>query len=140
MIFLDTSLIYALADRHDEFHGVARHRFDLALRSRRPLVTHSYVLVETMALLQRRLSLQAALEFSRDAAVLEIEWVGANLHREALAALSDGATTSFVDGATTSFVDQVSFAVMRHRGITEALTLEPDFVAAGFQLFGATAS
>ena len=30
MIFLDTSLIYALADRHDEFHGVARHRFDLA--------------------------------------------------------------------------------------------------------------
>ena len=132
MIFLDTSLIYALADRHDEFHGVARHRFDLALRSRRPLVTHSYVLVETMAPLQRRLSLQAALEFSRDAAVLEIEWVGANLHREALAALSDG--------APTSFVDQVSFAVMRHRGITEALTLKPNFVAAGFQLFGATAS
>ena len=132
MIFVDTSLIYALADRHDEFHGVARHRFDLALRSRRPLVTHSYVLVETMALLQRRLSLQAALEFSRDAAELEIEWVGANLHREALAALSDG--------APTSFVDQVSFAVMRHRGITEALTLKPNFVAAGFQLFGATAS
>ena len=146
-----------------------------------------------MALLQPRLSLQAALEFSRDAAELEIECVGANLHREALAACGKthaafdrrsipaeplrfaafcvafrskytrySSLTRLVsraprpsrrsrefhhrllaalsDGATTSFVDQVSLAVMRHRGITEALTLEPDFVAAGFQLFGATAS
>ena len=43
-------------------------------------------------------------------------------------------------GARTSFVDQVSFAVMRRRGITEALALDADFVAAGFDLFGATAS
>lgn len=132
MIFLDTSLVYALADRRDEFHGIARTRFDLALRSRRPLVTHNYVLVESMALLQRRLDLQTALDFSRDAAALEIEWVGAPLHRQALAALAAG--------ATTSFVDQVSFAVMRRRGITEALTLDADFVAAGFDLFGATAT
>ena len=132
MIFLDTSLIYALADRRDEFHGVARVRFDLALQSRRPLLTHSYVLVESMALLQRRLDLQTALEFSRNTEALEIEWVGARLHRQALAALSAG--------ARTSFVDQVSFAVMRRRGITEALALDADFVAAGFDLFGATAS
>ena len=132
MIFLDTSLIYALADRRDEFHGIARIRFDLALRSRRPIVTHSYVLVESMALLQRRLDLRTALGFSRDAAAFDIEWVGPPLHRQALAALSAG--------ATTSFVDQVSFAVMRRRGITEALTLDADFVAAGFDLFGATPS
>ena len=132
MIFLDTSVIYALADRRDEFHGVARTRFDLALQSRRPLVTHSYVLVEAMALLQRRLDLRTALEFSRNAAAFEDEWVGAGLHRQALAALSAG--------AGTSFVDQVSFAVMRRRGITEALALDADFVAAGFSLFGATPS
>ncbi len=132
MIFLDTSLIYALADRRDEFHGVARTRFDLALRSRRPLVTHSYVLVEAVALLQRRLDLRTALEFSRNAAAFEIEWVDAGLHRQALAALAAG--------ARTSFVDQVSFAVMRRRGITEALALDADFVAAGFGFFGATPS
>jgi predicted nucleic acid-binding protein len=132
MIFLDTSLIYALADRRDEFHGIARARFDRALQSRRPLVTHSYVLVESMALLERRLDLRTALAFSEDAAALEIEWVGAGLHRQALAALAAG--------AATSFVDQVSFAVMRQRGITEALTLDADFVAAGFDLFGATPS
>ena len=132
MIFPDTSRIDALADRRDEFHGDARTRFDWALRSRRPRVTHSYVLVESRALLQRRLGLQTALEFSRDAGALEIEWVGARLHRQALAALSAG--------ARTRFVDQVSFAVMRRRGITEALTLDANFVAAGFDSFGASAS
>ena len=132
MIFLDTSLVYALADQRDQFHHVARDRFQMALQSRRPLVTHSYVLVESMALLQRRLGLQAALQFSRDAAAFEIEWVSATLHREAVDALTAG--------AGTSLVDQVSFAVMRRRGIGEALTLDTDFVTAGFRLFGSEAS
>lgn len=138
MIFLDTSLIYALADRRDEFHGVARTRFDRALVSRRPLVTHNYVLAESMALLERRLDLRTALEFSRNAHALEIAWVTAPLHREALAALAAGPGAGA--GAGASFVDQVSFAVMRRRGITEALALDADFVAAGFNLFGATAT
>lgn len=132
MIFLDTSLVYALADQRDQFHHVARHRFEIALRSRRPLVTHSYVLVESMALLQRRLGVPAALQFSRDAAAFDIEWVGAALHRDAVKALAAG--------AGTSLVDQVSFAVMRRRGIDEALTLDTDFVSAGFRLFGAETS
>jgi len=132
VIFLDTSLVYALADQRDQFHQVARGRFETALQSRRALVTHSYVLVESMALLQRRLGLQAALQFSRDASAFEIEWVSAALHREAVRALAAG--------AGTTLVDQVSFAVMRRRGIGEALTLDTDFVTAGFRLFGTDAS
>ncbi len=132
MIFLDTSLVYALADQRDPFHQVARGRFETALQSRRALVTHSYVLVESMALLQRRLGRQAALQFSRDSSAFEIEWVSAALHGEAVRALAAG--------AGTSLVDQVSFAVMRRRGIGEALTLDTDFVTAGFRLFGAHAS
>ena len=132
MIFLDTSFVYALADQRDEFHPLARRRFERALASRRPLVTHNYVLVESVALLQRRLSARAALEFSRDAAAFEIDWVDRAIHDEAMDALSRG--------AATSFVDQVSFAVMRRRGIRDALTLDADFVAAGFQTFGAEIS
>ncbi len=132
MIFLDTSLVYALADQRDQYHPVARRRFELALQSRRPLVTHSYVLLESMALAQRRLGLQAALRFSRDSRAFEIEWVSAALHREAVAALAAGA------GAT--LVDQVSFAVMRRRRIDEALTLDTGFVTAGFRSFAAEAS
>lgn len=128
MIFLDTSVIYALADRRDEFHQLARRRFDLALRARSPLVTHNYVLLESMALLHRRLGRQAALHLARDVAAFDIEWVGEALHQEATATLSAGA------GA--SLVDQVSFLVMRRRGIAEALAFDADFVAAGFRLFG----
>ena len=90
-----------------------------------------------MALLERRLDLRTALEFSRNAHALEIAWVTAPLHREALAALAGAGAGA---GAGASFVDQVSFAVMRRRGITEALALDADFVAAGFNLFGATAT
>ena len=129
MIFLDTSVIYALADRRDEFHQLARRRFDLALRSSFRLVTHNYVLVESMALLHRRLGREAALHLARDVAAFDIEWVGESLHQEATAALSAGA----------SLVDQVSFLVMRRRGIAEALAFDADFVAAGFQLFGTEA-
>jgi len=131
VIFLDTSVIYALADRGDEFHELARRRFDLALSSRFRLVTHNYVLVESMALLHRRLGRETALQLARDAAGFEVEWVGEALHQEATAALSAGA------GA--SLVDQVSFIVMRRRGIAEALAFDTDFVAAGFRLFGTEA-
>ena len=128
MIFLDTSVIYALADRRDEFHQLARRRFDLALRAGSRLVTHNYVLLESMALLHRRLGRQAALHLARDVAAFDVEWVGEALHQEATAALSAGA------GA--SLVDQVSFLVMRRRGIAEALAFDAEFVAAGFRLFG----
>ncbi len=55
MIFVDTSAIYALADRRDTNHLDAAHRFDTLLQSGRRPFTHSYVLVESMALLDRRL-------------------------------------------------------------------------------------
>ena len=132
MIFVDTSAVYALADRRDRNHQTALRRFDAALRSGRPLITHDYVLVESLAILQRRLGRRRALEFARDAARFEVEWVGEALYREALAALGEI--------PRVSLVDQVSFAVMRRRGIQEALAFDADFPAAGFRLFGAESS
>ncbi len=55
MIFVDTSAIFALADGIDARHDEATRAFDALLRTGRRLFTHSYVLVESMALLQRRL-------------------------------------------------------------------------------------
>ena len=72
MIFLDTSFIYALADRRDRYHEAARRRFALALASGRRIVTHSYVISESVALLERRLGRRVALDFARDAARFEI--------------------------------------------------------------------
>ena len=64
MIFVDTSAIFALADELDIHHQEAKRLFDALLRTERRRVTHSYVLIESMALLQRRLGREQAMEFA----------------------------------------------------------------------------
>ena len=129
MIFLDTSAIYALADRGDSQHELAVKRFRAALESTRGFLTHNYVLVESMALIQHRLGLSAALKFAESARTFEIEWVDSNLHDEAARRLGQSR------GRRVSFVDQVSFLVMRRHGVRRALAFDPDFAAGGFELY-----
>jgi len=56
VIFLDTSAVYALADKADPHHVAACTEFDLALRSGETFLLHNYILVESVALLQTILS------------------------------------------------------------------------------------
>ena len=128
MIFVDTSAIYALADRRDANHLEARRIFDGLLRTKRRLCTHSYVLVESMALLDRRLGRKAMFAFASEARMFEIEWVGVSLHSRAIDALRDA-------GRTVSLVDQVSFLVMQAHGIEEAFAFDRHFALAGFRLY-----
>ena len=51
MIFLDTSAIYALADRDDKNHQQAIRLFQEALTNRERFIVHNYILVESAALL-----------------------------------------------------------------------------------------
>ena len=59
MIFPDTSVIYAMADQEDPLRERAKGHFQAIL-------THDYVLVEAMALIQSRLRFAAALKLARD--------------------------------------------------------------------------
>ena len=52
MIFVDTSALYAVLDRDDANHTVARDTWESLLRSSQRLLTHNYVLLETAALVQ----------------------------------------------------------------------------------------
>ena len=106
MIFLDTSAIYALADKADPNHADAYKKFDLALKSREVFLLHNYVLVESAALLQARLGLQSALLFLRDAEAFNIEWVDLALHQEAVRDLEK------IGKSGISLVDCMSFVVM----------------------------
>ena len=128
MIFVDTSAIYALADRRDVNHPDATRMFGNLLQAGRRLFTHSYVLAESMALLDRRLGRNAMFAFASEARAFEIEWVGMSLHGRAVGALRDA-------GRTVSLVDQVSFLVMQGRGIDEAFAFDRHFALAGFRLF-----
>ncbi len=126
MIFLDTSCIYALADRNDQMHAQAVSAFDTARAANEEVVTHSYVLIESAALLQRRLGLRASLAFLQDAANFTVTWVDEDLHSRAVAHLQQ----SNLPGV--SLVDAVSFLLMRDQGITRYLGFDGHFDNAGF--------
>jgi uncharacterized protein len=124
-IFADTSALYALLDRDDRFHSTARTIF--AGQKGEEIVTHSYVLVEMIALTQRRLGTEAVRRFSQDfVPALSTVWVDEATHASGLAALLAALPTD------VSLVDFVSFQVMRERGIARAFAFDDDFQAAGF--------
>jgi len=130
-VFIDTSAIYALLVSGDAFHPRARNAF-AGLRSRDArLLTTSYVLVETYALLQRRVGREAVAAFrERFAPLLEVVWVGAALHELGLDDLARRGET------TVSLVDAVSFAAMRERGADAAFTFDGHFAGEGFEVLG----
>jgi uncharacterized protein len=128
-VFVDTSAILALLNPLDESHGAARSVFAKLESSEARLVTSSFVLVETYALLARRLGLEAVVAFRREfAPLLDVVWVGSTLHESGLDLLLDRGLRDL------SLVDAVSFLVMREHRIDEAFAFDRHFRAEGFSL------
>ena len=129
MIFLDTSAIYALADKTDPNHMTAYKKFQDALKSGEVFVLHNYILLESAALLQARLGLTSAVLFLKDAKSFEVEWVDSDLQEEAEKELER------IGKRGISLVDCTSFIVMRRRGIQKVLAFDPDFQDQGFTTY-----
>jgi predicted nucleic acid-binding protein len=92
-------------------------------------VTSSYVLVETVALLQSRLGLEAVRAFEEAIVpVLHVEYVTGELHKLGMAALLVAARRRL------SLVDCVSFEIMRRNGITASFSFDSHFKEQGFRL------
>jgi predicted nucleic acid-binding protein len=125
--FVDTSALIAVLHAADESHAAAARTFRSLLESKEDLVTTSYVLVETMALLQHRFGLAAARSFHDDVQpVLGVVWVDAELH-------SEGTTALLIAGRRDlSLVDCVSFTCMRQHGLTKAFHFDRHFKEQGF--------
>ena len=131
MIFVDTSAIYAWTDSADPHHHAAVERLQAILDGGEELLTHNYVLVESIALIQARLGLAAATRLTRDTTAFVIEWVDDDLHASGIRQLEKSAKRR------VSLVDHISFLVMRRRRTLTAFAFDPDFIAAGFRLFDA---
>lgn len=130
-VFLDTSAVLALMNPRDEQHRRARRAFEGLGGERAVLVTTSLVLVETYALLGRRLGLAAVRAFRADLAPLaEVTWVDEPTFESGLDLLL--ATQK----RRLSVVDAVSFLVMRRRGLERAFAFDPHFEEEGFSLVG----
>jgi predicted nucleic acid-binding protein len=132
MIFLDTSAIYAWADVADPNHHTAIRRLRALLEHDELLLTHNYVLVESLALLQARLGVAAAVKLAQDASAFVIEWVDDDLHAAAVRELAKSRKRH------VSLVDHISFLVMQRQKVSLAFAFDPDFQSAGFHLFGET--
>jgi uncharacterized protein len=128
LIFVDTSALYALADRADNRHREALALFEAVLASGEPLLTHNYVLVEAIALLQHRLGAASAVKLANSADEFEVAWVEPALHRQAVRQLERSSLRR------VSLVDHVSFLVIKERRVEKAFAFDPDFARAGFQL------
>lgn len=91
--------------------------------------THSYIIVESCALVQRRLG-PDAVRVLLDAFIpsLSVLYVDEALHQRAAAAYLAALAKRGV-----SFVDRVSFEMMRHLALDGAFVFDDDFGHEGFQ-------
>lgn len=127
-VLVDTSALYAVLDRTDASHPAAKSTLAALAAVDEHLITHSYVVVEAFALTQRRLGPEAVRGLAVDLLpVVDITWVGADLHERALAAV-------LAASSRVSLVDRVSFELMREQGIERAFAFDDDFEKAGFRL------
>lgn len=128
-LFLDTSGLYALLVATETEHAAVKKSFAVAAQRGRPLVTTSYVLLETSALLQHRIGLEPVRDLDgKIAPLLRVVYVDEALHRRGLTRLFR------LDRRRVSLVDAVSFETMDAEGITDVLGLDEDFSTAGFRL------
>jgi len=127
-VFVDTSALLAILDADDANHREAREVWQVLLSRGATLLSTNYVLLETFALVQHRLGLEAlSILLSDVAAVLSLRWVDAQVHATAVAALLIARRRKL------SLVDCVSFEIARQSGIEIAFAFDRHFAEQGFQ-------
>jgi uncharacterized protein len=128
--FVDTSALYALLDEDDRSHQAAVSWLrGPGADPAELLVTHSFVAVETLALVHRRLgtdAVRALLDGVLPA--ISVFQVDEDLYRAGVTAFRSGLK------AGSSFVDHVSFEFMRWRELVRAFCFDADFAEAGFEV------
>ena len=126
-VFVDTSALFALLDADDAGHGIALPAWNGGVDECAGFVTTNYIVVETTALVQRRLGIHAVRTLIDEMLpMVDTIWVTDADHSTGLSLLLMAARRHL------SLVDCVSFTVMRRMGIREYLGLDPHFEEQGF--------
>jgi uncharacterized protein len=125
--FVDTSAFLAVLDADAAQHPRASRVWRDLVGGEDMLLTTSYVLVETFALVQARLGLEATRFLHDDVVpILHVTWVDEELHRAAMTALLMARRRDL------SLVDCVSFEAMRRLGAERAFAFDRHFRQQGF--------
>jgi len=129
-VFLGTAFVYAIANGRDEWHDRAVQWQARLQRTRAALLTTEFVLMEIgdgLANLRFRLRAVKIIELLRSSPLVEIVPASSHLVEEALRMYR------LRDDKDWGLTDCSSFAVMKQRGISDALTMDQHFQQAGFR-------
>jgi predicted nucleic acid-binding protein len=126
-VFVDTSALYAVLDADDQNHQPAKQTWMDLITQEADLVSANYVLLETFALVQHRLGMDAARTLQEDVVpMMRIEWVTEAHHGIGVTALLTASIRKL------SLVDCIAFEIMRRQGIKTAFAFDRHFLQQGF--------
>ena len=126
-VFVDTSAFLAILNPTDTNHTTATSTWENLLQRENQRIVTNYVLLETIALAQRRHGLQSVQGFQLSVLpVLSIYWIDAAIHAAGVAALLAA------NRRQLSLVDCTSFHSMRQLGIDRVFAFDQHFAEQGF--------
>jgi predicted nucleic acid-binding protein len=126
-IFVDTSALLPILNQDDADFPEAQRIWERLAKEQAALVTSSYVLVESLALIQNRLGMEALHDFQESfVPLIQVVWVTEALHQLGVAALLAA------NRRQLSLVDCVSFVVCRQQHLEQVFAFDAHFSEQGF--------
>jgi predicted nucleic acid-binding protein len=128
-IFVDTSVFLAVLTDDDHNNKIAAETLATLAESGEQLITTNYILVESYALIQRRMGMNAIQDFQEKILPsLTLTWINAEEHQRALQQFL------LENRRNLSFVDCSSFEAIQRLGIDKAFTFDNHFREQGFEI------
>lgn len=128
MIYIDTSAFFAMVSFDDPNHDVAVEAWAKLIENNERLICNNYILVESVALIQSRIGMEAVATLHNDIIpFVEVEWLDEDSHNAIMEIVIS------TNRRVISLVDQASFNTMRRHRIKTAFTFDEHFSEQGFE-------
>lgn len=129
MIFVDTSALLAILEKNDTNHLHAVQCWKDLLRKASTLLTNNYILVESIAIIQKRYGLQAVQNLQSEILpFVQTEWIDERQH----AAIVERVVAT--NRRRLSLVDCAAFETMQRLDISTVFTFDEHFREQGFKV------
>ena len=128
-ILVDTSAFLAILNKEDINNARATELLASFVEDGEELFCTNYILVESYALIQRRLGMEAIRDFQKEVLPsIKIVWLGLEEHKHIVARLISD------NRRNLSFVDCSSFETLERLGIKRVFTFDRHFREQGFDI------
>jgi predicted nucleic acid-binding protein len=126
MIYVDTSALLSIMDVKDNNHAAATECWKEEVGSAN-FIINSYSMLETIALVQSRLGLDAVRTLVKEILpIIEVDWLGSDQHEIAINSVL------IANRRNLSLVDCSSFETIRRLHIETVFTFDDHFKEQGF--------